>query len=150
MQFLNWFIDPIKNHYADFNGRATRKEFWMFVLIYFIIYAAIMLLGLDLIAALFSLALLVPSLAIGARRLHDTGMSGWWQAVGLVPVIGWLVVVVLMVRSSKPGPNKYDTGAPAAAAATATATPAVDAAPAPEAKPAPEATPPTTDGGQSS
>lgn len=106
MDFLNWFIDPVKNKYADFSGRAGRKEFWMFVLVYVIIYVILMAMN-ELLGLVYSLALLVPAIAITTRRLHDTGMSGWWQLLGLIPIVGWLVVIILTIRPGQSGANEY-------------------------------------------
>ncbi len=116
---MNFFLDPIKNHYADFNGRAGREEFWMFIAVYVAIYVVLMVLNLDLIAMLFSLALLVPSLAIGARRLHDTNLSGWLQLIGIIPILGLIVMIVLFVREGDKAANKY--GEPKGSAGTASA-----------------------------
>ena len=106
-----WFWNPIKYKYTDFEGRATREEFWMFILVYIIIYIVLSivfsLLALEVLIFLFSLAVLVPSIAITARRLHDTGKSGWWQLIGLVPVIGWLIVIILLVGKGTESENKY-------------------------------------------
>jgi uncharacterized membrane protein YhaH (DUF805 family) len=102
---FNWYLDPIKNHYFDFEGVADRKTFWMFVL-----YNVLITLALDVVlsvvhlgplASLYSLAVLLPSLGLAARRLHDIGMSAWWLLVGLVPVIGWIVLIYFYCQPSK-------------------------------------------------
>ncbi len=97
------FQESIKtcfNKYADFNGRATRSEFWWFVL-----FLVLVSLGLSVISAilsaLFSLAILLPSITVSTRRLHDTGRSGWWQLIGFVPIIGWIVLIVFMAQEGK-------------------------------------------------
>lgn len=126
---MHWFLNPIKNQYADFEGRATRQEFWMYILIYFLLYIAAGIVGMVIgvetgLALLFSLVLLVPSLAITARRLHDTGLSGWWQLIGVIPFIGLIVMIVLTVRDSESGANQYganpkgDSGVPDTVAAS--------------------------------
>ena len=108
---MNWFVDTLKNRYATFTGRAHRTEFWMFFLIALIIGVVLAVLdriiGKDILSALFSLATLVPWLALGARRLHDTNRSGWWQLIGLVPVIGLIVLIVFFVADSEPGDNRF-------------------------------------------
>lgn len=104
---MNFFLDPIKNHYADFNGRAGREEFWMFMAVYVAIYIVLVIALPNTIAMLFSLALLVPSLAIGARRLHDTNLTGWLQLIGIIPILGLIVMIVLFVREGDKGANKY-------------------------------------------
>ncbi len=96
---MDYFIGALKK-YADFTGRARRKEFWMFVLIYMIINIILAVLGLGIISAIVALALLVPSISIGARRLHDTGRSGWWQLIYLIPLIGLIVMIVFLAQDS--------------------------------------------------
>jgi uncharacterized membrane protein YhaH (DUF805 family) len=93
--------------YADFSGRAKRPEFWWFALFTFL---ASMILGVvsSMLSGLFSLAVLIPSLAVGARRLHDIGRSGWWQLIWLVPVIGWIIMIYWFVQESNPAPNAFD------------------------------------------
>ena len=98
--------------YAVFNGRAKRTEYWLFVLFHSII--ATVLYGLTLavaqqlvfLYAVYGLATLIPSLAVGARRLHDTRRSGWWQLIGLIPLVGWIVLLVFFVMGSDED-NKY-------------------------------------------
>jgi uncharacterized membrane protein YhaH (DUF805 family) len=96
---MDYFIGALKK-YADFTGRARRKEYWMFILVYMIINIVLAVIGLDTISAIVSLALLVPSLSIAARRLHDTGRSGWWQLVLLIPIIGLIVLIVFLAQDS--------------------------------------------------
>jgi uncharacterized membrane protein YhaH (DUF805 family) len=109
---MEHFIDGFKN-FANFSDRARRKQYWMFTLFSVLISIAIAIfeafLGTFFIGALFSLAVLVPSISIAARRLHDTGRSGWWQLIILVPLIGLIVLIVFLVQDSKEdneyGPN---------------------------------------------
>lgn len=96
---MDYFIGALKK-YADFSGRARRKEYWMFVLIYMVINIVLAVLGLDIISMIVGLALLIPSISIGARRLHDTGRSGWWQLIYFVPLIGLIVMIVFLVQDS--------------------------------------------------
>jgi uncharacterized membrane protein YhaH (DUF805 family) len=116
----------LRRKYADFNGRARRSEYWFFVLF----TAIVSLIGsvLDTIFGLRSgayggtgpiqgvlqLALLVPGLAVGARRLHDTGRSGWWLLIGIIPIVGWIVLIVFFVQDSQSdnqyGPNPKGPG----------------------------------------
>jgi len=86
--------------YADFNGTASRSEFWWFQLFIFLVAAALSLFSTTL-CSLFYLAVLLPSLAVGARRLHDTGKSGWWQLLLLVPVAGTIVLIIFWVMEPK-------------------------------------------------
>jgi uncharacterized membrane protein YhaH (DUF805 family) len=107
---VNWYLAVLKN-YAKFSGRARRKEFWMFALINFVIMVVLsaldMALGFGLLGAIYALAVLIPSLAVGCRRLHDIGKTGWWQLIGLVPFIGLIVLIIFFVMDSNPGDNQY-------------------------------------------
>ncbi|HQR59857.1 MAG TPA: DUF805 domain-containing protein [Methylophilaceae bacterium] len=103
------FGDAIKtcfSKYADFSGRAKRPEFWWFVLFLFLVSLVLGLVS-NTVSLLFSLGTLIPSLAVGARRLHDTNRSGWWQLIGLIPVIGWIVLIVFCAQEGESGDNQY-------------------------------------------
>jgi uncharacterized membrane protein YhaH (DUF805 family) len=106
------FADAIKlcfAKYAEFDGRAKRPEFWWFTL--FIVLVSIVLDQISGIASLlFSVATLIPSLAVGARRLHDTNRSGWWQLLWFIPVIGWIVIIVFLAQEGEAADNRF--GAP--------------------------------------
>ncbi len=123
MSFLNWFIDPVKNHYADFSGRASRQAYWMFVLVYVVLAIALSIIesiiGLGILGFIFTLAVIVPSIAMATRRLHDTGMSGWWQLIALIPFIGWIIAIVLLARKGEVGANKYGPSTDGSAASVA-------------------------------
>jgi uncharacterized membrane protein YhaH (DUF805 family) len=113
---MNWYLAVLKK-YAVFSGRAQRKEYWMFFL--FNIIIAILLgiievvIGISpdadesILANIYSLAILLPSLAVSVRRLHDIGRSGWWILIGLIPLIGVIVLFVFAVQDGQPGPNQY-------------------------------------------
>lgn len=114
---IDWATRPLKK-YADFTGRAPRAEYWWFVLLYVVGYFVASILDSILslgsmfyaygpITLLFLLAILVPSLAVGARRLHDTDRSGWWLLIGLIPLIGAIVLLVFFVSEGTPGSNQY-------------------------------------------
>jgi len=98
------FIEALKK-YADFTGRARRKEYWMFILFYMLFYMGLAVIdffiGQEMLSIIFSLALLVPSVSIAARRLHDTGRSGWWQLILLIPIIGLIVLLVFLAQDSR-------------------------------------------------
>ncbi|MGK6310021.1 DUF805 domain-containing protein [Variovorax sp. DT-64] len=94
--------------YVDFNGRASRSEYWWFVLAY-VIVAIVAGFIHEIVYGLVILAFLLPLLAVGARRLHDIGKSGWWLLLGLIPVVG-LVLLYFMVQPTQPESNEY--GAP--------------------------------------
>ena len=86
--------------YADFTGRASRSEYWWFMLFLALVSAGTSMIS-QVVSGLFSLATLVPSLAAGARRLHDTNRSGWLQLLWIVPLIGWIIVIVFLVQETK-------------------------------------------------
>ena len=106
---MKHFIECIKK-YADFTGRARREEFWMFMLFYMIFSIAITFLeqltGTSILGWLYSIGLLLPSLAVGARRLHDTGRTGWWQLLMLIPLIGLIVLIIFYCQDSH-ADNQY-------------------------------------------
>ena len=101
---MHWYTDVLKK-YAQFTGRARRQEFWMFTL--FSVGIAIVLgiigglIGFSLRSTLYSLAVLVPSVAVGVRRLHDTGRSGWFMLLALIPVIGLVLIYFLAIEGEK-------------------------------------------------
>lgn len=108
--FNVYFLDVIKNHYMDFVGRANRKQFWLFMLFYYIpAYILGTLAGGEgafgtvfiILYYLYSVALMLPYLAIAARRLHDTQRSAWWLLLYLLPIIGWLILLVFFILPSK-------------------------------------------------
>jgi uncharacterized membrane protein YhaH (DUF805 family) len=97
--------------FANFEGRNTRTQYWMFILFYAIFYIACLvvdnILGKPIFSGLYSLVLLVPSIAVATRRLHDTGRSGWWQLIALIPLIGAIVLIVFLAQDSAAGDNEY-------------------------------------------
>ncbi|MBE1442392.1 DUF805 domain-containing protein [Paenibacillus sp. OAS669] len=108
---MEWYMKVIKN-YAGFEGRARRQEYWMFVLFNVIISVVLSLLSyitslFSILSMLYALAILVPSIAVGARRLHDTGRSGWMLLIGLIPIIGSIILIVFMCQDSQAGDNQY-------------------------------------------
>ncbi len=123
---MNWYLGVLKK-YAVFSGRARRKEYWMFILVNVIIAFVLGLIdGIvgvalesdqSLLTTLYTLAILLPSLAVGVRRLHDTGRSAWWLLIALVPIIGPIVLLVFLVQDSQHGDNQYGPNPKVAAAA---------------------------------
>ena len=108
---MNWYLAVLKK-YAVFSGRASRTEYWMFTL--FTVIVSIVLTVVDraigtggVLAGLYSLAVLLPSIGVLIRRLHDTGRTGWWALIALVPIIGGLILLVFMILHSEPDTNQY-------------------------------------------
>jgi uncharacterized membrane protein YhaH (DUF805 family) len=113
---MNWYIGVLKK-YAVFTGRARRTEYWMYTL--FNIVILVVLGAIDgtfsgkghvgVLYGIYALATLVPSLAVGVRRLHDTTRSGWWLLISLVPLVGGIILIVFLAQDSHPdnqyGPN---------------------------------------------
>lgn len=122
---INWWKQAVFENYANFNGRARRSEFWYFNLFNGIIYAIFLLLvllvgsnagngafgtaigGLYIGYSLFNLAMLIPSLAVSVRRLHDIGKSGWLVLLSLIPVIGQILLIIWFATEGTKGPNEY-------------------------------------------
>lgn len=114
---MNWYLQALKK-YAVFEGRARRKEYWFFVLFNVLALVALgmldVLLGtyseeteVGLFSGLYALAVLIPSLAVTVRRLHDTNRSGWWVLIHFIPIIGAIVMLVFTVLDSQPGANRF-------------------------------------------
>ena len=101
--------------YATFEGRAGRPEFWWFMLFQLLVTVAVSFVS-QALAGLASLALLLPIIAAQARRLHDIGKSGWLMLIGLIPLIGWIVVIYWSVQPSAQGANEYGQAPEASAA----------------------------------
>ncbi|MDR2129169.1 MAG: DUF805 domain-containing protein [Burkholderiaceae bacterium] len=111
-----YFINIFTSHYVDFEGRASRSEYWFFVLFanlaFLIIFIVDLLLfkivGLPFVLTLlFILASILPGFAVSVRRLHDIGQSGWMLLINLIPFIGGIIFLVLTVLDSEAGSNKY-------------------------------------------
>ncbi|HMD46135.1 MAG TPA: DUF805 domain-containing protein [Acidimicrobiales bacterium] len=111
----------VLERYAQFTGRANRAEYWWFVLANLIINLVFDILGrvtavFAIIGLLYALAVLIPGIAVAVRRLHDTNRSGWWLLIGLIPIVGWIVIIVFLVQDTVPGMNQW--GPPATVAAS--------------------------------
>lgn len=114
---MQWFLRALKK-YAVFSGRAQRAEYWYFFLFYALIYIVLYLLAwlvssdgagavIMTLTGLFSLGMLIPSLAVTVRRLHDTDRSGWWYLIQCVPFAGSVVMLVFTVQDGTQGENRY-------------------------------------------
>ncbi len=103
------FQESIKacfNKFADFNGRAKLPEYWWFALFCFL-GAIVLEVASSYLSWAFSLATLIPSLAAGARRLHDTNKSGWFQLLWLIPILGWIAMIYFLIVQGDSGDNQY-------------------------------------------
>jgi uncharacterized membrane protein YhaH (DUF805 family) len=111
MNPFNYYIEVLQK-YAQFSGRARRAEYWYFVLFNIIIafvlgFFSALIEFLGFVPFLYNLAVLIPGLAVFVRRLHDTGRSGWWFFIGLIPIIGTIVLLIFACEDSQPGANQY-------------------------------------------
>jgi uncharacterized membrane protein YhaH (DUF805 family) len=117
------FGDAVKTcftKYVDFQGRASRPEYWWFFLSYVLVYVVLGIIAVAAKAPILLLVLLVyllPLLSAAVRRLHDTGRSGWWYFIGLVPFVGFIILIVFLATEGQAGPNQY--GGPPGGAALA-------------------------------
>ncbi len=114
---MNWYIEVLKK-YAVFGGRARRKEYWYFFLFSTLISIVLSVIdnvigssnaeaGIGFLSGIYTLGVLIPSIAVGVRRLHDTNRSGWWLLIALIPLIGAIVLIVFFVFDSNPEENQY-------------------------------------------
>lgn len=114
---MSWYLEVLRK-YAVFTGRARRKEYWFFVLfniIFLLILTFVdraigtynMQSGVGVLTSIYWLAVLIPGIAVAVRRLHDIGRSGWWLLIVFIPAIGPLILLVMMLFNSQPGPNAY-------------------------------------------
>lgn len=128
---MDWYLKVLKN-YVGFDGRARRKEYWMFTLFNVIVSIVLAIIdgmggfmtesGIGMLGLLYTLAVLLPSIAVSVRRLHDIDKSGWWLLLILVPLIGVIVLLVFAVLEGTRGANRFgpdpksdEDGAPALA-----------------------------------
>jgi uncharacterized membrane protein YhaH (DUF805 family) len=114
---VSWYLEALKK-YAVFSGRARRAEYWYFVLFNIIVAVVLSLIdtllgtfnfmqGVGLLSGLYALAVLIPTLAVTVRRLHDIDRTGWWIFINLIPLIGFIVLLVFAVTEGTPGSNRY-------------------------------------------
>jgi uncharacterized membrane protein YhaH (DUF805 family) len=114
MENIMNFPDAVKSgfeNYVNFEDRASRSEFWWWTLFYIITYVAAIAiditLSLGFLSVLISLTFLAPSLAVGARRLHDINKSGWWQLIYFIPLLGMIVMLIFLVKKGNPEENRF-------------------------------------------
>jgi uncharacterized membrane protein YhaH (DUF805 family) len=116
---LDWFKKVVLENYANFEGRARRKEYWSFILVYMMIYIPLYVFTIVSMASdnpgfgisgvllvVFALAMFIPNFAVAVRRLHDVNKSGWYLLIGLIPLAG-IYLLVLMFSEGTNGPNDY-------------------------------------------
>ena len=114
---MTWYLLVLKK-YAVFSGRSSRKEFWYFSLISFLIAIVLVVAdvmagtfdaetGIGLLGGIYAIAVLIPIIAVSVRRLHDTDRSGWWLLIAFIPLIGAIVIIVFWAQDSQPGENQY-------------------------------------------
>ena len=109
------FVEAIQSgfsNYVNFSGRAQRSAYWWWALFYFIVLIvaeilASVIFGSPVLYLIITLALLLPTIALGVRRLHDTDRSGWWLLIAFIPLIGAIVLIVFFVQKGTTGPNRF-------------------------------------------
>jgi len=114
---MNWYITVLKR-YVLFIGRAGQAEFWWFFLINLLVTIALAFIdkltgtlnpegGYGLLSGLYTLAVLLPTIAVSVRRLHDIGRNGWWLLIGLIPVVGTIILLALFLLEGTAGDNRF-------------------------------------------
>lgn len=114
---MNWYLAAL-NKYAVFTGRARRTEYWMFTLFNVLIAFGLLIIdqvsglnkatkGFSPLYSIYSLGMFIPSLAVSVRRLHDTNHRGWWILIGVIPILGWILLLVWFVTDGDSGRNEY-------------------------------------------
>lgn len=113
---MGWYLKVLTNYFG-FSGRARRRELWSFALIHILVLVVLAFLdailsgggidGYGILSGLYWLATLLPAIAVGVRRLHDTGRSGLWLLISFIPILGALVLIVFYLLDSEPGTNQY-------------------------------------------
>jgi len=124
---MEWYLKVMRDNYANFKGRARRKEYWMYTLIFTVLLIALMTImfsvlsfsdetGIEtgpgvyltvILVIVFLFAHFIPTIALTVRRLHDTGKSGWWYLIVLVPYLGNFVIFIFTLIDGDRGDNKY-------------------------------------------
>ena len=114
---MSWYLEALKK-YAEFSGRSRRMEYWYFVLFNLIVFIVLELIdallgtfnvvqGVGLLSGIYGLAVLIPTLAVTVRRLHDIDRTGWWIFINLIPLIGSIVLLVFALTPGTPGSNRF-------------------------------------------
>ena len=107
---MHWYAEVFRK-YAVFGGRASRTEYWMYTLVNVVVGIVLSLIGaaihVQILVGLYGLATIVPGLAVGCRRLHDTDRSGWWQLLVLIPILGSIALIVMWALDGTHGQNRH-------------------------------------------
>ena len=109
---MDYYLNVLRQ-WKNFDGRSSKKEYWIFILVNFVITIALTIVeqvffrGSGVISSLYGLFVLIPGIAVAIRRLHDVGKSGWMQLVIFIPLIGWIWILILMVKDGEIGRNQY-------------------------------------------
>lgn len=114
------FLEALTKRYAQFSGRASKREFWGYMLFRMVAVVAIFFVAMimfaineslgsifNLLCWLFGIALVIPDLSVSVRRLHDTGKSGWWYLISVIPLIGWIWLIILWCQASVNEDNQW-------------------------------------------
>jgi len=115
---MNWYLKVVRDNYANFQGRARRQEYWMFTLINILFIIGIAIISgviasitespaIMFLYIIYALGVIIPSLAVTVRRLHDTGKSGWYYFISLIPFIGGIWLIILLATEGDKGTNEY-------------------------------------------
>lgn len=110
--FNKFFVEVIKKQYTDFKGRASRGQYWRFVLCYVIVSIPLAIIDAlvfkaQVLGLILALGLLLPSIAIGIRRLHDLGRCGWWYLIALIPFLGPIALLIMFCLPGEAKANAY-------------------------------------------
>ena len=113
---MDWYLNVLKNYFG-FGGRARRKEYWMFILVNIIFTFVLSVLdrmfgwqrtgGEGILTTIYAILVFIPWWAVQFRRLHDTDRSAWWLLVLLIPIVGWLVIIIFNCQNGTPGENRF-------------------------------------------
>lgn len=111
---MEWYLKVVRDNYANFQGRARRQEYWMYALINLIIVIILSMFdtllfssGNNFISGIYSLAVLLPGIAVSVRRLHDTDRSGWWLLLTFIPIVGVIILLIFMCVEGDHANNRF-------------------------------------------
>lgn len=109
---MQWYLEAF-NRYFDFAGRSSRRAYWMFILVNILVTIGLNIIGYFIggiatsIGGIYSIAALIPGGSVAVRRLHDTGRSGWWMLINLIPLIGMIVIIVFLAQEGSSEDNEF-------------------------------------------